>query len=242
MSMLAINLKPGIKRKRAGKPLGAQIQERLRQVAATVKEPLLVAAVVAWIAVIGFLGYSWNTARNSLAALEPQLERARAEHKRFQNFLQQKAKQTAIRDSLVKQIATIRLVDGDRYIWAHLLDEVTRALPEYTWINDLSGKSAPDPAALAVPVKKGEKAPPIDSTNVPRIVNFTINGRTVDIQAYTKFLRQLEASPWITNVTPQTATTVVEADRAVTQFVISGRFKQADSAYMQTVPLTQSVH
>ena len=40
-----------------------------------------------------------------------------------------------------------------------------------------------------------------------------VNGRTVDIQAYTRFLRQLEASPWITDVTPVSAQTVVEKER-----------------------------
>jgi hypothetical protein len=63
----------------------------------------------------------------------------------------------------------------------------------------------------------------------------------VDIQAYTKFLRQLEASPWITEVTPVSAQTVIEKERPVTAFVIRATFHQADSAYIKTVPLSQSV-
>jgi len=72
-------------------------------------------------------------------------------------------------------------------------------------------------------------------------LRFTHNGRTVDIQAYTRFLRNLEASPWITDVTPVSAQTVVEQERAVTAFTIRARYKQADSAYVRTVPLSQSV-
>jgi hypothetical protein len=63
----------------------------------------------------------------------------------------------------------------------------------------------------------------------------------VDIQAYTKFLRQLEASPWIIDVTPVSAMTVVEKDRPVTAFTIRATYRQADSAYIRTVPLSQSV-
>ena len=63
----------------------------------------------------------------------------------------------------------------------------------------------------------------------------------MDIAAYTKFLRQLEASPWISDVVPQQATTVVESERAVTAFTIRASFARADSAYIRTVPLTQSV-
>ena len=77
-------------------------------------------------------------------------------------------------------------------------------------------------------------------TTVPTL-QFQIAGRTVDIQAYTRFLRQLEASPWIVDVTPMQATTVVEKERAVTAFTIRATFAPADSAYIRTVPLTQSV-
>ena len=54
-----------------------------------------------------------------LNALEPQLEQARAENKRFKAFLSEKRHQEIIRDSLVAQIGVIRSVDGDRYVWAH---------------------------------------------------------------------------------------------------------------------------
>ena len=72
-------------------------------------------------------------------------------------------------------------------------------------------------------------------------VAFNVNGRTVDIQAYTRFLRQLEASPWITDVTPVSAQTVVEKERPVTAFTIRATYRQADSAYIRTVPLSESV-
>jgi hypothetical protein len=99
---------------------------------------------------------------------------------------------------------------------------------------------APTPAAGAAAAKPSTKA---DSTGpaLPPPVQFELNGRTVDIQAYTRFLRQLEASPWITDVTPVSAQTVVEKDRAVTAFTIRGTYRQADSAYIKTVPLSQSV-
>ena len=68
-----------------------------------------------------------------------------------------------------------------------------------------------------------------------------IDGRTVDIQAYTTFLRQLAASPWLVDVMPTRATTVIEQDRPVTEFNITVRYRQADSLYVRTVPMVQSV-
>jgi Tfp pilus assembly protein PilN len=238
--MITVNLRPGLKRKRAGSSFAGALAG-LKAVGVRVKDPALLVAVAAWLGVAGWLGYTWLTNTTELRALEPRLEQARAEHKRFRTFLDQKHKQEQIRDSLVSQITTIQGVDGDRYIWPHLLDEVTRALPAYTWLVDLSAAPAPPaPPAQAAPSKDAKKPQPVDSTP-PRGVAFQLNGRTVDIQAYTRFLRNLEASPWITDVTPVSAQTVVEQERAVTAFTIRARFKQADSAYIRTVPLSQSV-
>ena len=71
----------------------------------------------------------------------------------------------------------------------------------------------------------------------PPPVTLQISGSTVDIQAYTTFLRQLAASPWLTDVVPASTATVVEQDRPVTAFAISARFKVADSAYIHTTPV-----
>src|SRR6266571_5009860 len=79
-----------------------------------------------------------------------------------------------------------------------------------------------------------------DSTVVPQ-VRVWITGSTVDIQAYTTFLRQLAASPWLTDVSPATSSTVIEADRPVTAFNVAVRYRIADSVYIRTVPLTQPV-
>ena len=64
---------------------------------------------------------------------------------------------------------------------------------------------------------------------------------TVGVAAVAPQHGQLEASPWIRNVEPISARTVVEGDRPVTAFAIRALFNRADSAYIRTVPLTQSV-
>ena len=237
--MITVNLRPDLKRKRARSPLQG-ITESVRGLGARVKDPLLVVAVVAWVGALGWLGFVVMNTGRQLATLEPQLEQTRAEHRRFKAFLTEKRHQEMIRDSLVAQIGVIRSVDGDRYVWSHLLDEVTRALPAYTWLTDLGADVATTPGAAPAPAPAAAKA---DSNAAPvkTPVAFSIIGRTVDIQAYTRFLRQLEASPWITDVTPVSAQTVVEKERPVTAFSIRATYREADSAYIRTVPLSQSV-
>jgi Tfp pilus assembly protein PilN len=243
--MITVNLRPDLKRKRARPPLQGAL-ERVRGLGSKIKDPLLLVAVVSWVGVLGWLGFVFLGTTHDLNALEPQLEQSRAENKRFRAFLVEKRRQETIRDSLVAQIVVIRGVDGDRYVWPHLLDEVTRALPAYTWLVDIGPASAnaraaaPSKPAAAQPTKGAQKADTTDTASAPA-VQFEVNGRTVDIQAYTKFLRQLEASPWITDVMPVSAQTIVEKERPVTAFTIRGSYRQADSAYIRTVPLSQSV-
>jgi Tfp pilus assembly protein PilN len=250
--MITVNLRPDLKRKRARKPLGAALSlDFFRGLTSRVKDPLLLVAVLSWVGVLGWLGFVFIGTARELSALTPQLEQSRAENKRFKAFLAEKRHQENVRDSLVAQIGTIRNVDGDRYVWAHLMDEVTRALPAYTWLVDLGPVGAaprpgtpPAPApAAATPATAAKSDAKADSTAPapPPPVQFVVNGRTVDIQAYTRFLRQLEASPWITDVTPVSAQTVVEKERPVTAFTIRATYHQADSAYIKTVPLSQSV-
>jgi Tfp pilus assembly protein PilN len=188
---------------------------------------MLMAAAVVGVVVGGYLIWGFVSTRREMAALEPRLEQVQDEHKRFEGLLQQKKRAETIRDSLLAQIHTIRAVDGNRYVWPHVLDEVAKSLPPYTWLTLLTVQGMP--------------AVTDSSDTTDRPMQFKLEGRTMDLQAYTRFLRQLEASPWLQDVTPLEAATVVELERPVTKFTIQAAFKQADSAYIRTVPLSQSV-
>jgi len=245
--MITVNLRPNLKRKRAGSPFQG-VMHGVRGLGSKIKDPLLLVAVASWVGMLGWLGFVVLGTTRELNTLEPQLESTRAEHRRFKAFLTEKRHQETIRDSLVAQIGVIRHVDGDRYVWSHVLDEVTKALPAFTWLINVSpsaAPAAPAPAATAAHPAATAAHPAVDSAAnappAPSVIQFEVNGRTVDIQAYTRFLRQLEASPWITEVTPVAAQTIVEKDRPLTAFTIRATYKQADSAYIRTVPLSQSV-
>ncbi|MFN8652318.1 MAG: PilN domain-containing protein [Gemmatimonadales bacterium] len=228
--MITVNLRPGQKRKAASGGL-KDVGERAKGLFAKVKDPFLVGSVAVCLAVAAFLGLGFISANAKLNELEPKLEAARDEYKRFDGLLRQKRRAEMIRDSLLAQISTIRGVDGNRYVWPHVLDEVAKALPPYTWLTTMSAQVATTQAVAA---------DTLDSTAVRPIV-FRMEGRTMDLQAYTRFLRQLEASPWVSDVTPLEAKTIVEKERPVTSFTIQAAFQRADSAYIRTVPLSQSV-
>ena len=235
--MIEINLLPGKKKKAA---TGAGFKLALpdfQGLLATIKNPWLFVVSAAAIIVIGgglffFIAYSTR-----LRILNSKLADVQAEKRRFDAVIAQKRQSEKIRDSLVAEINVIRGIDADRYVWPHVLDQITKALPPYTWLTGISvaggNNLAPGtPGAIAAPGG-------VDSSGVPQ-VRVWITGSTVDIQAYTTFLRQLAASPWLTDVTPAITSTVVEADRPLTAFNVAVRYRVADSVYIRTVPLTQS--
>ena len=230
--MIEINLLPGQKRKAPG---GGRLRlPDFRAVAANVKDPWLLGAIAAAVVVFGGNGvlYVMNNAR--LNRVEGVLRGVQAEKRRYDAVVAQKRQAERVRDSLAAEMTIIRSIDADRYIWPHLMDEITKALPAYTWITTVASVAVPPPATTTTGTTS------MDSL-VASEVRVSIDGRTVDIQAYTRFLRQLEASPWITDVTPVSAMTVVEKERPVTAFTIRATYRQADSAYIRTVPLSQSV-
>ena len=97
----------------------------MRSLGSKIKDPVLLVAVLSWVGVLGWMGFVLFGTTRELSALTPQLEQSRAENKRFKAFLTEKRHQETIRDSLVAQIGVIRGVDGDRYVWPHVLDAVT---------------------------------------------------------------------------------------------------------------------
>jgi len=225
--MISVNLRPGIRRGGKGRGVGVSLGS-LRTLGSRMRDPLPALAVLAWVGAIGFLGWTFLRTGQQLGDLEPRLDEARAEHQRFQDFLQQKRREEATRDSLLSQIRTIREVDDDRYVWPHILDEVARALPPYTWLVDLS---ALPPDIAADTLGEGTRPP----------VQVQLTGRTVDIQGYTRFMRLLEDSPWLADVTAVSANTVVEQGRAVTAFVLKATYTAPDSGFVRRVPVAESL-
>ncbi len=234
--MIEINLLPGKKKKAAGAGFQLAMPD-FRAVLTQVKDPWLIAAIAAWVVVGGGGAALFITGRARLAAAEARLEAVKTEKRRYDIVIGQKRQAEQVRDSLVAEINVIRSIDADRYIWPHVLDQVTKALPPYTWVTRV--QSVGGAVAVAAP---GQPAATVttDSTGAPP-VRVSIDGRTVDIQAYTSFLRQLAASPWFTEVTPASSQVVIEADRPVTSFNVTVRYRVADSVYIRTVPLVQAV-
>jgi len=236
--MIEINLLPGKKKKAPGAGMKLSMPD-FKGIIAQVKDPWLLGAIAAWVVVGGGGALLFITDRARLAAAETRLENVRVEKRRYDIVIAQKRQAEKVRDSLLYEITVIRQIDADRYIWPHVLDQATKALPPYTWITEVRTASSIVAPGAGQP-NNGPVTVDRDSSGAPT-VDIAIQGRTVDIQAYTTFLRQLAASPWFTDVTPASSQTVIEADRPVTSFTVTVHYRIADSVYIRTIPLVQSV-
>jgi Tfp pilus assembly protein PilN len=224
--LITINLRPGARRAVKRGAAFAGMGGRLKEMTSGVKDPWTMAAAAAWAVVVLGLGFLFITTSAKAASLTPQIEEARVEHDRYQGFLREKRREELSRDSILSQIGTISAIDRDRYVWPHILDEVNDALPDNTWLTEVSTL-----AGSGANVIPGDAPPPV----------IRIQGRTGDLANYTAFLRRLEASPWLINVLPIQAQTVIEGNRPLTAFTIQATFSQADSSVVRTTPILESV-
>jgi Tfp pilus assembly protein PilN len=217
--MITINLKPGSRRARSSSSLAGGLSA-LKGLQSRVKDPWPMAAIIICGLTVLFLAWVWISSASKQSSLEDQMDVARAENRRYRAFLVEKRRAEAARDSVVIQIATIRAVDDDRYVWPHILDEITRAVPPYTWLTEVTAMT---------PVS-------MDTTSLATPVGVQLTGRTMDLQGFTRFMRQLEDSPWISDVTMLSTQTIVERGRAVTSFILKATYDRHGRAKVATAP------
>ncbi|HRP08448.1 MAG TPA: PilN domain-containing protein [Gemmatimonadales bacterium] len=228
--MITVNLRPGTRRGGASRGaafagLGEKLKGAFSGAGSGTRDPMKTAAIAALAAVVLGAGFMFFRTGSQLGELEPQIEEAMAEKARYRAFIREKTHELRVRDSILSQIGTISAVDRARYAWPHILDEVAYALPDNTWLTEvtqLATNIANDPGASVVPVIR-------------------VQGITGDLANYTAFLRRLEASPWLVNVLPLQAQSVIQGNRPLTQFTIQATFSQADSSVIRSQPIIESV-
>jgi len=245
--LLQINLLPGSKK--AVRRVG-NLADTLAAIGASVRDPWLVGAAGAVVVAFAVVGLLFNAQNARAGQLSEQIDRAVRDSTRYAKVLDARRKLTAERDSVNRQLQIIRTIDENRYNWAHILDEISRALPAYTWLttleqtskaplppgaDTLGGVSTPLPAAAAAKAKKS--AVERDTIDVHPMLAFRVVGQTVDIQALTMFMRQLESSPFIQHVALTKSEIVLVDGKDITQFELAADYEVPPPGVVRTSPL-----
>ena len=229
--MIEINLLPGA-RKKKGSSGGSSLDVRalVASLGERFRDPWMGIAVGG--AAIGLLavGGMWYLQRNATAVLVEQERVAVQDSTRFEGVVRATRVAEAQRDSILRQMAIIAAIDGDRFIWPHVMDEIARALPTYTWLRSVAQASAAttvSPEAVAAGI-------------APRL-SIRLIGLTVDVQALTIFMKQLEASDFLENVTLAGSDAALVEGKQVTEFTLDMAYSKPPESAVRLVPLTIAV-
>lgn len=245
--MIEINLLPGARKAKRGRTAKIDFGAVFGNLSAKIRDPYLLAAVASVVVALLAVGGMWLYQNRRVAHLTGRESVAVQDSTRYAAVIAQRSAAEAQRDSVIRQINIIRAIDGSRYVWPHVLDEVSRALPPYVWLKQMNQTSAvsnlsPEvEAGLSGEAKgKNKLAAQADSAAAAAgTLTWRLIGQTVDIQAMTRFMKQLDASPWIENVQLTKTDLVIlqPGNKEATEFTLDMKLQKPDSASIRLVPL-----
>jgi Tfp pilus assembly protein PilN len=255
--MIEINLLPGSGKKKPGRSSGGggaksiNIGAAFAKLMQQIRDPWLLSGIASVVLAAGVVGgtYTWQESR--ISSLTKREVQGLADSTRFASALKEKMRAEAKRDTLLRRLNLIRAIDEDRFIWPHVLDEVSKALPPYTWLSSLAYMGTPQgsvnvaagakPETQAEGEKAKKKSKKVD-VEIPRDeVRVRMIGLTPDIQALTRFMRQLESSPFFVNVQLNNSQFAQDQQKDVTQFTLDVTYTRPDTSVIRRVPIPGSV-
>jgi Tfp pilus assembly protein PilN len=207
-------------------------------------DPRVAAVGLAAFLVLVLAGFGWWKTGSARTALETEVEAETQDSVRLARTISLMETLDARRDTIENKISVIRSVDGRRYVWPHLMDEVSRAVPPYTWLTKLAASddadaaapaAAPAPAAGDTTQPAAPAAPP-----APQGPAFSVEGNAGTTQALTRFMKNLEMSPMIRDVALVTSEQTSKDGRTYLKFTLEARYEQPDSSLLEIVPVLPS--
>ncbi len=109
----------------------------------------------------------------------------------------------ARQDTVEQKIGIIRQIDSRRYLWGHLLDEISKSVPPYVWLTAIGSSEGADPNG------PGE--------------SLTIQGNAGSTQSLTQFMKNLELSPYMSDVMLITSQQAEVAGGTIQRFSLEAR-------------------
>ena len=251
--MIEINLLPGARRSaRRGRAASIDVAASIASMRERIREPWLIGAVGVTLVAVAAVAIMYARQASTEEKVEAALQKAVQDSTRYGSVLKEHDKAEAKRDTVLRSLNLIRAIDDDRFIWSHVMDEVSKALPPYTWIVSLgftgSGQ-AQQPVSTVAAVSPadsaaagGKKKRKVLNTVIPRdSVHVRLIGNTVDIQALTRFIRQLEQSPFIEQVQMVKSEHANDNGKDVVQFQLDMVYTRPEPSLVRRVPLAVSV-
>lgn len=201
--MVRINLLSERERKKSKdrhSPIGMPSIPRLPS-ATFVSSPLL-AGVLLFLVLAGAV-YMYIGQGRQIDSLEERIDLARQDSTRYSRAIAKIREIESTQSAIVQRIQAIQSVDQGRFRWPHVLQEVSRSLPENTWLTS---------------VTKG------DDVTGPDAIEIT--GVTFSNLTLTQFMLDLESSPYLERVSLIGSTRSSVQGTDVTSFALLAAYIQ----------------
>jgi type IV pilus assembly protein PilN len=139
-----------------------------KRLVVTAAQKVTAAAVLILVATMVIVGWwAWSLRQRSLA-LDEELARVEAETRQFRSVLEQMRRFESQKALLQQRVTLIEQLRKGQSAPVHLLDEISRSLPERLWLRDVKQTGA----------------------------DFTISGLTDSLTAVSDFVANLEETRW----------------------------------------------
>ena len=249
--MIEINLLPGARRATKNRSAKIDFTAVFSDKKSRITDRWLVATIgIVVFSLIGTAGMWWYDTKRVEETTAAELK-ARGDSARYANVIKERTRSEAARDSVIRQVRIINAIDGGRYVWPHLLDEFSKALPPYTWLVSIAQTSVVPTliseleAGLILPKDGTPIAAEADSAVrvAQSVLRIRLIGQTVDIQAITRFMKLLEQSDFIEGVqlTKNEEINLQPMNKQAFQFTLDFQYSKPDSTRIRRVPLTVAV-
>jgi type IV pilus assembly protein PilN len=121
--------------------------------------------------------YLYFDQNSQVAALEERLDVARQDSTRYSRAIFKLREIEARQSAIAARIQAIQMVDQGRFRWPHILDELSRSLPDNTWLTSVTR-----------------------SDDLQQADRVEITGVTFSNLTLTQFMTSLESSPYFEQV------------------------------------------
>jgi Tfp pilus assembly protein PilN len=213
--LIEINLAPGAA---AGRLRPAWLPTiSLPNISAGAPDLRMAGQSAAVILLLGALGYGYWHLDRRLTAISTEIETAVADSTRYAGTIALIQSLQARQDTITQKISVIRSVDTRRYVWPHLLDEISLAVPAFVWLTEIQTTAAADSLQVGP--------------------SFTVQGNAGSTQALTRFMKNLEASPFVSEVTLITTAQEEFEGRIIQRFSLEAKYSEPPESEIVTIPI-----
>ncbi len=213
--LIEINLAPGAAAARGKRKALASL--KLPAMPSLGGDVRILGGVAAGLLVVGLAGFGYWRMGAHQEALRLRIEQEVTDSIRYASTIELVRTLQARQDTVKQKIEIIRSVDSKRYLWGHLLDEISKSVPAYVWLTAIGSAEAPDATGTAGSI--------------------TIQGNAGSTQSLTRFMKNLESSPYVREVTLITSQQTEIDGRTVQRFSLEARQRVPAPSETVTVPL-----